>query len=263
MKRVSLLGPEGSYSELAARAMCEGAELTFCRNFFEVVGLLTAGKVDEAVIPIENSIQGGVLQNMDLLERENVFAVEEYVVKIDHRLAVKTGTPLSAVKRIYSHEQAMGQCSEYLNEYFPTAQLVFTESTAKSLTLLDGQSAGIVGGHVRAEGVTLSQENIANEPNNFTRFLRLVRRGTLPERSEKVFLCAVCEHRPGALLELLQTFAREGINLTRIESRPIKNVFGEYRFFIEVKGNIADETLRNALERTQAESRQFRLLGAY
>ncbi len=263
MKTVSCLGPAGSYSQLAAEQMCQGGQIVLCKTFPEVIGSLSAGKVDCAVIPIENSIQGGVLQNLDLLERENVFAVEERVVQIDHRLVVQEGVALSDVKKIYSHEQAIGQCSEYLSKNFPSARLIATDSTAKSLSLLDGESAGIVGGHVSKEGLVLSKENIANEECNFTRFLRLVLRGELPKTSEKIFLCTVCEHRPGALLELLRVFADANINLTRIESRPMRGVFGEYIFFIEIKGNLADAAVQDALRVTEQNSRKFRLLGAY
>lgn len=263
-RKVSCLGPDGSYSALAAERLCKGSESILCRNFSDVIGKLLSGEADSAVIPIENSIQGGVLQNLDLLEREEVFAVEETVLKIDHRLAVKAGVPLSAIKRVYSHEQAIGQCSEYLQKYLPQAQCIFTDSTAKSLELVGEDSAGIVGSHMKAKGLVLSSENIANEKHNFTRFLRLARKEErMPEHSDMVFLCAVCEHKPGALLELLQAFASHGLNLTRIESRPMKDVFGEYRFFIEFAGDIADGNVQSALSCAKEKCRQFRILGAY
>ncbi len=261
--KISCLGPTGSYSHLVAQSVCDGGEILLKNSFPEAVRALVSGEADNAILPIENSIQGGVLQNLDLLEREEVFAVEERVLKIDHRLALKQGVKLSQIERIYSHEQAIGQCSEYLQANFPNAQLLFAESTAESLEKLDERTAGIVGGHVKREGVVLSEENIANEKNNFTRFLRLVRRGELPKKSEKIFLCAVCKHQPGALLALLKVFADGGVNLTRIESRPIKNVFGEYRFFIELAGNLADEGTDGLLQRVNEQCSWLRLLGAY
>ena len=125
-------------------------------------------------------------------------------------------------------------------------------------------SAGIVGAHVKTQGVVLSKENIADEKRNFTRFLRLVRREEArPKRSEKVFFCATCKHRPGSLYELLGVFARSGINLTRIESRPIRDVFGEYRFFIEIDGDIARKEVVSALKKAGAFCRQFHIIGAY
>ena len=262
--KVSCLGPAGSYSHLAARKLCPASEVTLCDNFPAVFAALTGGAADDAVIPIENSIQGGVLQNLDLLEREEVYAVEQTVLKIDHRLALKEGVRLADVRRVYSHEQAIGQCSEYLQKYLPQAECIFTDSTAKSLSMIDGQSAGIVGAHAAKEGVVLSAENIANEKENYTQFFRLRRRAEgLPAHSDTVFFCAVCEHRPGSLLALLKVFADEKINLTRIESRPIRGVLGEYRFFIEIEGDVASERIRGALGRARAVCRTFRMLGAY
>lgn len=263
-KTVSCLGPEGSYSHLAAEMLCPESRVLLCGNFPAVFAALAEGAADEAVIPIENSIQGGVLQNLDLLERENVYAVEQTVLKIDHRLALKEGVKLADVRRVYSHEQAIGQCSEYLQKYLPQAECIFTDSTAKSLSLVDDTSAGIVGAHAQKAGVTLSRENIANEKDNFTQFFRLVRREEgLPAHSGTVFFCAVCEHRPGSLLTLLKVFSDEGINLTCVESRPIRGVLGEYRFFIALAGDIADERIRGALERARGVCRTFRILGAY
>ena len=191
-------------------------------------------------------------------------AVEELVLAIDHRLATLEGVSCDAIERIYSHEQAIGQCAEYLHTHFPNAKLLYTRSTAESLEKLDAHSAGIVGAHVKMQGVVLSKENIADKKRNFTRFLRLVRREEArPKRSEKVFFCATCKHRPGSLYELLGVFARSGINLTRIESRPIRDVFGEYRFFIEIDGDIARKEVVSALKEAEAFCRQFHIIGAY
>ena len=264
--RYSCLGPKGSYSELAALRFSDGeGEIVLCPDFYTAVSALQKGEADFAVLPIENSIQGGVLKNLDLLEHPDApFAVEELVLAIDHRLATLEGVLCDAIERIYSHEQAIGQCSEYLRTRYPGAKLLYTRSTAESLEKLDAHSAGIVGAHAKKQGVVLSQENIADEKRNFTRFLRLVRREEAhPKRSEKVFFCAICKHRPGSLYELLGVFARHGINLTRIESRPIRDVFGEYRFFIEIDGDIAREEVRTALKEAEAFCRQFHIIGAY
>lgn len=263
-KTVSCLGPEGSYSQLAAQTLCPESRVLFCKNFPEVFRALTSGEAEDAVIPIENAIQGGVLQNLDLMAREEVYAVEQTVLAIDHRLATKAGVRLSEIRRVYSHEQAIGQCSEYLQTHLKDAECVFTDSTAKSLSLVDETSAGIVGAHARRAGVVLSAENIANEKQNYTQFFRLRRREEgLPAHSETVFFCAVCEHRPGSLLELLQAFARDKINLTRIESRPIRGAAGEYRFYIAFDGDLADVRIQNALMSARAVCRTFRILGAY
>ena len=263
--KTACLGPEGSYSELAAKKLCPDSEIALCRTFADAVRLLRTGAADCAALPIENSIQGGVLQNLDLLQAsDDLFAVRELILPIDHRLAVKAGTPLSDISVVCSHEQAIGQCSEFLRRVLPQAECRFTSSTAESLSRVDGHTAGIVGAHIRADGVVLSEENIADEKRNFTHFL-LVKKGKehLPAHTEKVYLCAVLAHRPGTLLQLLQCIAQFGLNLTKIESRPIKDVPGEYRFFIEFEGDLASEVVREALDAVRTHCRQFRLLGAY
>ena len=264
VERAACLGPAGSYSELAAARLCPAAQIVLCTGFPAVFDMLEGGGADCAVIPIENSIQGGVLQNLDLLERRDAVAVAQVSLRIDHRLARREGVALSDITRVYSHEQAIGQCSRYLHEQLPRAQCVFTSSTAQSLSLLDAHSAGIVGAHIHAEGVVLSKENIADEKNNFTQFFLLRRRGEgLPSGGGTVFFVAVCEHRPGSLLALLEIFSSRGINLTRIESRPIPSVVGEYRFFIAIDGDIAQPQVREALSLAEARCRFFRILGVY
>lgn len=261
--KVSCLGPAGSYSELAALELCPDCAAVFCRNFHEVIENLVNGSCDYAVLPIENSIQGGVVVNLDIISEYPVFAIKETVLKIDHRLALRAGVKCEDIEEVYSHEQALGQCETYLREHLPNAKCRYADSTADSLSRLDAHTAGIVGAHVKAEGVVLSQENIANEKCNYTRFMLLERRGDLPAKSEKVYFVAVTEHVPGALVGLLQIFARNRIDLTRIESRPIKGMFGQYRFFIELNGNVADEGLVNTLREARDYCVHFRLLGAY
>ena len=264
MKKVSCLGPAGSYSCLAVQKLCKDAAIVPCRNFGEAFQKLLSGEVETAVVPVENSIQGGVLEVLDLLEREKVFAVERLVLPIDHRLAIKAGTSLSQIKKVFSHEQAIGQCSEFLQANLPNADYLPTRSTAESLLMVDDTSAGIVGAHANREGVVLSNENIANEKHNFTQFFRLVKEEKgLPLHGEYLFFCAVCAHKPGSLLDLLRIFADSGLNLTKIESRPIRDVYGEYRFYIEVEGDYADENMQRAIALAKENCRQFRIIGVY
>lgn len=264
MARASCLGPAGSYSELAAQRFLGGeGEVVLCPSFAEAIKQCERGETDFAVIPIENTIQGGVLQNLDLLEKADVFAVEELVLGIDHRLATLEGVRTEDVTKVYSHEQAIGQCAAFLRETLPAAQCIFTASTAESLSKLDKSSAGIVGAHVRAEGVTLSAENIADETKNYTHFFKLVKRGTETRRGSLLFFCAVCKHEPGSLVHLLGIFAGFGKNMTRIESRPIKNVPGEYRFFIELEGDGSDPEVQKMLLKAREYCLQFRILGNY
>lgn len=262
--KVSCLGPAGSYSARATEKFNIG-ETVLCTTFRQAVLMLVRGETDACVLPIENSIQGGIRQNLDLLcAHEGIYAVAEEVLSIDHRLALLAGVKGEAVERIYSHEEALSQCGRFLQEKFPDAQIICTESTAKSLDMLDEHSAGIVGAHVRREGVVLSAENVADETKNFTHFL-LLRRGkeNLPAKTKKVFICVSLSHRPSSLLRFLQTIDSFGLNLTKIESRPAHDAIGEYRFFIEFEGDLSDKVVQYALPVLEERARWFRLLGAY
>ena len=280
--KIAFLGPEGSYSHLAARLFLEnepkGAktpvswdECVPFRNFAEVLNAVECGRVDAAAVPIENSLQGGVSQNLDLLQASKaLYAVSELVVQIDHRLVMKKGMQLSQIGRVYSHRQALDQCAAFLSRELPFASLRETESTAfgvmRAMEDETGKSAAIAGvhtEHLRGDFV-LSEECIADERNNFTHFL-LVKKGeaALPQHSNRIFFAAVCPHRPGSLLQLLGIIAKYGVNMTRIESRPVKNRHGDYRFFIEADCDIAAPTTKEMLVDIEADTLECKLLGAY
>ena len=280
--KIAFLGPEGSYSHLAAQSFLKTEstgeyrandwdECIPFRNFPEVFAAVASGRVDAAAVPIENSLQGGVLQNLDLLQSsENLYAVKELIIRIDHRLVYKEDVKLSEIGRVYSHRQALDQCAEFLSKQMPFAALRDAESTTFGLTRAmedeSGKSAAIVGAHTEnlRRGFVMSEESIADEKNNFTHFL-LIKKGetALPKTSERVFFSAVCPHRPGSLIELLQIIAKYGINMTKIESRPVKNKVGDYRFFIEADCNIGSKEVAELLESIKVRTLECKLLGAY
>ena len=189
--KIAYLGPEGSYSHLAAKKFLEEEikevnDLSECipfRNFPEVFAALSSGKVDAATVPIENTLQGGVLQNLDLLQSaEGLYATKQTVLRVDHRLVYKEGTPFSEIGRVYSHRQALDQCAGFLSKSLPFSSLRETESTGfgliKAMEDDTGKSAAIVGAHTEnlPKGFVLSAECIADEKNNFTHFL-LIQKG--------------------------------------------------------------------------------------
>ena len=280
--KIAFLGPEGSYSHLAAKEFLKTEnmvkksardwdECVPFRNFPEVFAAVEEGRVYAAALPIENSIQGGVSQNLDLLQASNdLYAVKELVIRIDHRLIYKEGVKLSQIGRVYSHRQALDQCSAFLSKEIPFASLRETESTGFGISRAvedeTGKSAAIAGAHTEKlrSGFVMSKESISDEKNNFTHFL-LIKRGeaSLPVTSERVFFSAVCPHRPGSLLELLQIIAKSGINMTKIESRPVKNRPGDYRFFIEADIDIVSPVAKEMLGEIQQNTLECKLLGAY
>ncbi len=280
--KIAFLGPEGSYSHLAAqsflatestgeRKINDWDECIPFRNFPEVFAAVAAGRVDGAAIPIENSLQGGILQNLDLLQdAQDLYAVKETVLKVDHRLIYKEGVKLSDIGRVYSHRQALDQCAAFLTKAMPFASLRDAESTgfgiARAMEDESGKSAAIAGAHTTnlRGGFVMSEESIADEKQNYTHFL-FVKKGedALPKDSARVFFSTVCPHRPGSLLELLQVIAQYNINMTKIESRPVKDRLGDYRFFIEADCSIGDPHVQDMLAAIKAQTLECKLLGAY
>ena len=263
---IGYLGPEGTYSQLAAQVLSGGAEIKAYPSFFTLFSALKSGAADGIVLPIENSLNGAVTQNLDLLqETEDVYAKAVVAVKIDHRLVTVKGCDKSKITRVYSHAQALGQCAKYLAANFPEAELHETASTADSLKKLECETdACIVGAHCKTDGLDLSENTISDEVNNFTQFL-LVVNGAPNEnaKSQKVFFSFTCMHRVGALVDMLNLLKQSGINMTEIESRPIKSCAGEFRFFLEVEGDYSDAKIKAALNAVKEASSSFKLLGVY
>jgi prephenate dehydratase len=241
------------------------------RNFAEVLNAVATGKADACAIPIENSLQGSVAQNLDLLqELHDLYAVKEHVLHIDHRLVYKEGVRFSEIGRVYSHGQALGQCSEFLSKRIPFAALRETESTGfglnKAMEDESGKSAAIVGAHVEnlRPGFVVSEECLSDEKHNYTHFL-LVQKGedNLPKSCNRVFFSVVCPNRPGSLLALLKIIAGYQIDMTKLESRPVKNRPGEFRFFIEAALDVASEQFPAFMEELRANTLECKILGAY
>ena len=280
--KIAFLGPEGSNSHLAAqkflnaettskKALNDWDECVPFRNFPEVFAAVQNGRVDAAVVPIENTLQGGVSQNLDLFQdSEDLYAAKELVIRIDHRLIYKEGVKLSQIGRVYSHRQALDQCAAFLSKEMPFSALRETESTgfgiARAFEDETGKSAAIAGAHTQnlRAGFVMSEESISDEKNNFTHFL-LIKKGenSVPKTSKRVFFSAVCPHKPGSLLALLEIIAKHNINMTKIESRPVKKSPGEYRFFIEADCDIADSAVQEMLAVIRENTLECKLLGAY
>ena len=230
MEKIGYLGPEGSYSFVAVKSMLPDALPCAYQNFTQVFASLTSGKTDGIIIPVENSLNGEVAQNLDLLQTtENVVAVGEIIIKITHRLGTLKGADKSKIKRIYSHGEALEQCAKYLSENFPPGELCAVDSTSASAKMVKTyEDACIAGSHITVEGLEFSEDDIADGGGNFTHFL-LVRQCAIPEHthSERIFFSVTCPNKPGALLTLLQCVSSRGLNMTKIESRPIKDASEE------------------------------------
>ena len=263
-KKVGYLGPVGSYSKLAAQTLCPNALHVEYASFYLVVQALKNKIVDAIVLPIENSLNGAVMQNLDFLQyNENIIAVKDCKIKIDHRLIYKQGADLKNITTVFSHQQALAQCAKFLQQNYANAKLVATPSTAGCIEMIKSPNqAGIVGAHLNVPGYELSSFGIADEPNNFTQFLLVVLgREQKILNHNKIYFSFTCPHEPGALLSMLSLL--KNLNMTKIESRPIKERVGEFRFFVEVEANLYDNNAKAALSKLKNEAQSFKILGCY
>lgn len=263
--KVAYLGPEGSYSHLATLKMKPEAELIPCNNFTQVFKTLNLGEADGAIVPIENSLNGGVMQVLDLLNAFELIAVDIDTVQVDHRLFTFDGTKPEEIKRIYSHGQALEQCARTLAEKYPNASTCAVASTTAGFEMLKTKNdACIAGAHIERQGLVRSDKNLADEQNNYTQFLYLVRGAANGDmKSKKVFFSFTCQNEPGALLSVLSALSKHGINITELQSRPIKNTRDEYCFFVECEGDYSSPKFKKAFAKMKNAAGGVKVLGCY
>lgn len=265
-------GVAGAYSHLAARAFfgdgpevaCEGAA-----TFAEVAARVESGAATHAVLPVENTTAGSVHPVYDLLLETRLAVVGEVVLRVDHCLVGLDGAPLSGLRRIYSHWQALAQCSRFLAG-LPEARAVPWEDTALAAAKVreDGDPAQAAIASEEAalrHGLAVLRRDLADERENLTRFLVLAPE---PVRVDlrvpaKTSLLMGTPHRPGSLLEPLAVLERHGLNLTKLESRPRKGSPFEYLFYLDFEGNVDEPRVSEALDALRSATSFLRLLGCY
>jgi len=271
--RVAFQGVPYAYSWLAAQKYLGGlgvpGALSGFRSFAEAVDALVAGAADLAFLPIENTTAGSINQVYDLLVSHDVSIVGEEIWKVDHCLAGPADVPLTSISRVLSHPQGLEQCSQFLQS-LPNAQPVFRFDTAEALKEVaaagDPTEAGIGPPEAAAHyGLVLLRRGIANQEENYTRFVALAR---TPERFDpripcKTSLVLTTRHEHGALLKCLAVLSDNGLSLTKLESRPRPRKPWEYMFFVDFDGNVADEKVARALEELKVVALWVKALGSY
>ncbi len=268
--RLAFLGPVGTYGERAAQQLVqlEGlGEVTYVpqAGIRAVIQSLASGDCEAAVVPVENSVEGGVTTCMDALwEHPDLTIARALVLPIRH--ALLGSGPLEGISEVLSHPQALAQCAQWLEQHLPTALQLPTSSTAEAARLVRGSRfRGAIASLEAAQehGLSVLAYPINDVPGNCTRFL-LLRRGERSSQGPLLSLAfSLLSNRPGALLEALGCFAGEGLNMSRIESRPSKREMGEYIFFVDLEQGEAAEPLQQALERLRPLCEHLVLFGAY
>lgn len=240
-------GVPGAYSHEAASEFADG-ELLECATFEDVFRAVQQGRAEYGVIPVENSVAGGVTENIDLLSKYDVNVVAEVTIPVRHALLGVKGARVSDIKDVYSHSQAISQCSDYLREHYgmETHAQLNTAMAAKYVAdKADKSKAALASMHAaKIYGLEPLAENVANSKNNSTRFFVISMHE--PQKGSKAALTFNLAHKTGTLVGVLAALAEEGCNLTRIESRPIKAQSWRYSFFVEIEGDISEKALKKA-----------------
>ncbi|MGH4015001.1 MAG: prephenate dehydratase [Pseudonocardiaceae bacterium] len=269
MAATAYLGPEGTFTEQAALLLASGDRLCPAESVPAAIAALRAGAVDGACVPVENSVEGSVPATLDAMaEAEPVLAVAETVLPIRFSVLVRPGTTAADVRTVATHPHAAAQVRGWVAEHLPAAVSVLTASTsAAAVAVRDGEADAAVCAPVAVQHYPLAElaTGVHDVGDAQTRFLLLRYPGTLPPPTgaDRTSLVAVAADRPGALLEVLAEFALRGINLTRIESRPMKGRLGEYRFFLDCEGHVAEDAVGDALAQLHRRCTSVRFLGSY
>ncbi|HEU0019850.1 MAG TPA: prephenate dehydratase [Thermoleophilaceae bacterium] len=274
-QRVAYLGPPGTNTDEALRASADGPiEQVAATTVSAAIVAVQAGEVDRAVVPIENSLEGGVAATLDALagEAPDVRIVRETVHPIQHHLIAAQPLSLGAVERVLSHPHAVGQCSRFLREQLPTAEIAAATSTAeavRSLAAADRPWAAI-GSRLSAElyGATILAERIEDRSDNVTRFVWLARAEAAPPPAAgpaktSIVFWGFNDDAPGSLVSVLRELSDREINLTKIESRPRRVRLGHYMFFADLDASIAEPRVEQALAALGARVETLRVLGSY
>ncbi len=275
--RVAFLGPEGTFTEEAmfASAGREGIEPIPLATIYDCVMAVAEGRSDRALVPIENSLEGSVNATLDALvfETQEVRIVGETVHPIEHTLIARKRIALKEIARVVSHPQASAQCTRFLREHLPAADVVAAASTADAVRIVaeSHEPWAALGNRLSAEiyGAEILADRVEDTPENETRFVWLAREpGRLPAGDRKLlFKTSVVfsglPDAPGSLVATLQEFAGRNINLSKIESRPRKQGLGRYVFFADLEGRADDPAVADALAAVTARVETLRVLGCY
>ncbi len=272
--RLGYLGPPGTFSEEAARCAHDagGAELVALRTVRDTVMAVHDGDVERAIVPIENSLEGPIGVTLDTLaEEHDVTIVGELVLAVSPCLIAREALALEAIERVVSHPQPLAQCARYLRDNLPAAEVVPVASTAEAVRIVASEPGpwAALGTRRAAEiyGATVLADGTEDEPGNATRFVWLA---LTPAELDPSSPCKTSlafwgsgDASPGWLVRCLSEFAFRGVNLTKIESRPMRAQLGHYRFFVDCEGDARESPVAEAVAGLQVHCERVRVLGSY
>lgn len=267
MVKVAFQGERGAYSEEAVvEYFGEGVSALPLESMVDVFDTVADNRVDFAVVPIENSIEGGVNEVMNLLREREIRVVGEVMVRVVHCLICNPGAQLGGIMFVYSHPQALGQCRRFLMDSGLRA-IPFYDTAGSVKAIVGKPECAAIASKRAAEiyNMKVVVEGIEDNRNNFTRFFVITARHDVqrPTGNDKTSIIFSLKHRAGELFRSLEAFAVRNLNLTRIESRPAPNKLWEYDFFVDFEGHLEDPLVKEALADLKERTTFLKVLGSY
>ncbi|WP_214108087.1 prephenate dehydratase [Acrocarpospora catenulata] len=272
MSKLAYLGPEGTFCEAALRLLAPEAEGLPCANVGAALDAVRKGEADGAVVPIENSLEGGITQTLDEFAwGEPLLIIGELLLPVEFSLLVRPGTEIGQIKRLVTHPAAHTQCRGFIERELPGAVVIHASSTAAAAQEVsnpespyDAAISPAIAGELY--GLEELASGIGDRADTVTRFIRVGPPGPLPEPTgaDRTSMVAFLrDDHAGALLEMLSEFAVRGVNLSRIESRPTGDGIGRYFFHFDCEGHVADARVGEALSGLHRICGDLRFLGSY
>ncbi len=268
---IAFLGPLGTYSEEAAlKQFGQGCQAIVCGSIDEVFRTLEANQADYGVVPVENSTEGAISLTLDLLLSSPLQICGEITLPIHHCLLSKQ-TDIQQISHVFSHNQSLSQCHEWLNKALPRAirepvtSNAFAAQMIHDLVSTDGTFAAAIASKRAAElfNLNILAENVEDDAKNTTRFLVLGNHDVAPSGADKTSLVMTSQNKPGAMAQLLEPLAKHGVSMTKFESRPSKQGLWDYVFFVDIEGHQADAKVKAALQECSARASMLKVLGSY
>ena len=266
VRTVGYQGEPGAFSEVAALRLERDARTSPCRTLLDVFSKVESGALDSGVVPVENSLAGSVGETYDLLLAHKLVVTGETVLPVEHCLLALPGTSLDQIKRVISHPQALSQCNDYLATLgVDTIPHYDTAGAAKSIRESGAKDTAAIASSRAAElyGLDILAQRIQSGRENFTRFFRVERELRPRGANNKSVFAVALPHHPGSLFMALASFACRAVNLTKIESRPVRRDPWEYVFYFEFEGHVDDWQVKSALDELRSKATMLRVLGAF
>lgn len=264
---VACQGVEGAYSGIACTKIFKYPTVSYFKTWDDVVNAVENGLCKYGILPIENSTAGSVNGVYDLMAKHNFYIVRSIRLKINHCLLGNRGTELKDIKEVYSHEQAINQCSEFFREHSEIkVHIVENTAVAAKMVTESGRTdvAAIASENCKElYAMTLLSDTIQNKDNNYTRFICISKETEIYPGADKTSMVLTLPHEPGALYRTLAGFYSLGINILKLESRPIQNKDFEFMFYFDMSASIYDENFYEILEQLNDECEYFHYLGSY